>query len=81
MKKLQQLCMATVFTLVLTGATFAGEINTPGVAQPSPTPASPSVTTVGEIPTGEGFGPCEVDVCGSLTDVAFDLLQIMLSAF
>ena len=38
MKKLQRLCVATVFTLVLTSATLAGEIHTPGIAQPTPTP-------------------------------------------
>ena len=30
MKKLQQLCLAGVFTLLLTTATFAGEIGTGG---------------------------------------------------
>ncbi len=83
MKKLQQLCVATVFTFVLTSASWAGEIHTPGIAQPSPTPtpASSSSMAEAELPNGETFGPSEVDVCGSLTDVALDLLQIMLSVF
>jgi hypothetical protein len=83
MKKLQRLGIATVFTLVLTSATLAGEINTPGVAQPSPTPASSSAMAAGEIPIGESSSTSEVDVSEStlLTDVALDLLQIMLSVF
>lgn len=83
MKKLQRLCVATVFALVLTSATLAGEINTPGIAQPSPTPTSSSAMAAGEIPIGESSSTSEVDVSEStlLTDIAFDLLQIMLSVF
>lgn len=81
MKKLQRLCVATVFALLVTSATLAGEINTPGVAQPSPTPAPSSAMAVGEIPTGGSSSTSEVDVTESnvLTDIALSLLQIMLS--
>jgi hypothetical protein len=85
MKKLQRLCVATVFTLVLTTASLAGEIHTPGIAQPTPTPtpASSSAMATGEIPIGGSSGTSEVDVYESnlLTDIALDLLQIMLSVF
>ena len=85
MKKLQRLCVATVFTLVLTSATLAGEIHTPGIAQPTPTPtpASSSAMAAGEIPIGESSSTSEVDVSEStlLTNVALNLLQIMLSVF
>jgi hypothetical protein len=83
MKKLQRLCAATVFTLVLASANMAGEINTPGIAQPSPTPNPSSAMTAGEIPTGESASTSEVDASEStlLTDITFDLLQIMLSVF
>jgi len=84
MKKLQRLCTATIFTAVLASATFAGEISTPGVAQPlpSPTPASVSMTA-GEIPVGASSSTSEVDVSerSLLTDAALNLLQIMLSVF
>jgi len=82
MEKLQRLCLATVLALLLTSATLAGEINTPGVAQPSPTPAPYSAMAAGEIPTG-GSSTSEVDVTESnvLTDIAMNLLQIMLSVF
>lgn len=80
MKKLQRLCLAAVFTVVVTSATLAGDISTPGIAQPAPTPApaSSSVMT-----TGETSSTSEIDVSesSSLTDVALDLLQIMLSVF
>ena len=83
MKKLQRLCVATVFTLVLTSATLAGDISTPGIAQPSPTPAPSSAMSAGEIPTNGRSSTSDVDVSESslLTDVALDLLQIMLSVF
>ena len=83
MKKLQRLCVATVFTLLLTSATLAGEISTPGIAQPSPTPASSSAIAAGEIPTCESSSTSEVDVydSNSRADVALDLLQIMLTVF
>jgi len=85
MKKLQRLGLATAFTLVLTSATYAGEIHTPGIAQPTPTPTpdSSSVMAVGEIPTCENCSTSDLDVSEStsLTNVGFDLLQIMLSVF
>jgi hypothetical protein len=83
MKKFQRLGLATVFTLLFTSATLAGDISTPGIVQPSPTPAPSSAMAAGEIPIGESSATSEVDVSGSslLTDVALDLLQIMLSVF
>lgn len=85
MKKLQRLSAAAVFTFVLTTATFAGEISTPGIAQPapSPSPTLSSAMTLGEIPIGEGSTTSEVGPCAnnSLMDFALDLLQIMLTVF
>ena len=81
MKTIQRFCVVTVFTLVLTTATLAGEINTPGFAQPSPTPAS--VIAAGEIPICESSNTSDVDLSAndSLTNFALDLLQIMLTVF
>jgi hypothetical protein len=78
MKKLQQLCMAGVFTLVLTTATFAGDIATGGFTQPPPDESSP--TTLGGIETGLGVQNPEA-ISDSVADIALDLLQIMLSVF
>ncbi|MCA1577053.1 MAG: hypothetical protein LC794_06780 [Acidobacteria bacterium] len=84
MKKLQRLGLATVFSFVLTSSTLAGEIHTPGIAQPTPTPTpnSSSAMVVGEIPTGENSSTdLDVSESTSFTGVAFDLLQIVLSVF
>ena len=78
MKKLQQLCMAGVFTLVLTTATFAGDISTGGFTQPPPPPAS-SATTPGDIQTGGIQSPQAIS--DSVTDIALNLLQTMLAMF
>jgi hypothetical protein len=82
MKKLQRLCLAAVLAVVLTSATMAGDISTPGIAQPSPTPVPSSAMTTAETPIGES-STSEVDVSESflLTDITLDLLQIMLSVF
>jgi hypothetical protein len=80
MKKLQQLCMAGVFTLVLTTATFAGEISTGGLTQPPPPPPDGlSATAPGDIATGglQNSGPSS----DSVADIALNLLQTMLSVF
>jgi hypothetical protein len=81
MKKLQRLCLATLFTAVFTTATLAGEINTPGIAQPPRTPPSSSAMVVGEIPIGERTSEVDVSESTLLTDIALDLLQLMLSVF
>lgn len=78
MKKLQQLCMAGVFTLALTTATFAGDIQTPG----SPQPASPnqsSATTPGDIATPGIQNPQATS--DSVADIVLNLLQTMLAVF
>lgn len=48
MKTLKHLCLAVVFTLTLTTATFAGEIGTGGKTPPPPPPESATATTSGE---------------------------------
>ena len=79
MKKLQELCLAAVFTLVLTTATFAGEIPTGGKTPPPPPPESASATTSGEIAIDPNDH--DGDEYQLLEDIVPDLLQIMLSVF
>ena len=80
MKKLQQLCMAGVFTLVLTTATFAGDIAT-GISQPPPPPPNESsAITPGGIETGQGIQNPQA-ISDSVADIALNLLQTMLSVF
>ena len=79
MKKLQQLCIAGVFTLMLTTATFAGDIATGGIAQPPPPPDQSSATTPGDISTPGIQSPQAMS--DSVSDIALSLLQTMLSVF
>jgi hypothetical protein len=79
MKKLQQLCVAGVFTLVLTTATFAGDIQTPGVTQQLPPSDESSAITPGDIATGGIQNPERTS--NPVTDIALSLLQTMLSVF
>lgn len=79
MNRLQQLCMAVVFTLVLITTTSAGEIQTPGITQPPPPPASASAATAGEIQTG---GKVDAGYEYQLIeDITLELLGTMLSVF
>lgn len=77
MKKLQELCLAGVFTFLLTTATFAGEIPTGGKTEPPPPP--PSATASGEI----AIDPNDIvgDDYQLLEDIVPDLLLTMLSVF
>ena len=79
MKKLQQLCMAGVFTLMLTTATFAGDIATPGITQPPPPSDESSATTPGDIHTPGIQSPQAMS--DSVADIVLNLLQTMLSVF
>lgn len=79
MNRLQQLCTAVVFTFVLTTTTFAGEIQTGGIAQPPPPPAAASATTSGEIQIdAKDDADYEYQL---IEDITLDLLRTMLSVF
>jgi hypothetical protein len=79
MKKIQQLCLATVFTLVLITPAFAGEIGTGGKSEPPPPPTSASTTTSSEVPLApKDDGEYEYQL---IEDIALELLQTMLSVF
>jgi hypothetical protein len=80
MKKLRQLCVAAMFTLVLTTATFGGDIATGGFTQPLPPPPASSSATSGSIETTSG-GENPQDISDSVADLALNLLQTMLSVF
>jgi hypothetical protein len=78
MKKLQQLFTATVLTLVLTSAALAGDISTPGISQPIPTPDPVSAPTSAEtrvVPKESEPGYQLIE------DIALELLRTILSVF
>jgi hypothetical protein len=64
MKHLAQLCAATVLTLTLAFAAFAGDAPCPGVVAPPPPPTSTSAGGVD---------------CLGLTELAESLIQSVLS--
>ena len=79
MKTLQHLCLAVVFTLTLTTATFAGEIGTGGKTPPPPPPDSATATTSGETllePKDDAGYEYQL-----MEDVTLQLLRTMLSVF
>jgi len=79
MKKLQQLCLASVFTLALTTTTFAGEIGTGGKTPPPPPPTSASTTSSSEVPlVPKDDAENEYQL---IEDIALELLRTMLSVF
>jgi hypothetical protein len=73
MKTVRRFGVTSVFSLVLATATFAGEISTPK-APPPPPPAASSALTPGDIQNPQGASD-------SVTDIALQLLQTMLSVF
>ena len=78
MKTLQHLCLAAVFMLTLTTATFAGEIGTGGKTPPPP-PDSATATTSGETllePKDDADYEYQL-----MEDITLQLLQTMLSVF
>ena len=75
MKRLQELVLASVVTLVLATTTFAGEIPTGGKTPPPPPPSS----TAGE----NAIDPSDTqsDEYQLLEEIVPDLLLVMLSVF
>jgi hypothetical protein len=77
MKKLQQLCLAGVFIVAFTTIAFAGDIATPGRAEPPPPPSS--ATASGEIPTAvQDDASYENQL---IEEISTTLLRTLLSAF
>jgi len=80
MRKLQQLCGAAVFTLLLTTATLGGDISTGGKTEPPPPPPASSAIAPGEIQTEQDIQNPEA-MSDSVADLALNLLYIMLTVF
>ena len=81
MKKLQQLCVVAVFTLVLTTTTMAGDIQTGGTPQPPP-PGAWSEIAPGDIQTpGRSVQNLQATSDPVVADIALGLLQTVLAMF
>lgn len=80
MKTLCRLCVASVFTLALAIPGFAGQIETPKTQ-----PTTPPAATAGQIDTPVAgqieIGSSEATVTDSVTEIALNLLQSVLSLF
>ena len=83
MKNLRRLFCAVVFTLALTVPAFAGDMQTTVTSQP---PAQPQTAMAnGDIQTGVTgqieIGSSEATATDSVTEIALNLLQSVLSLF
>jgi hypothetical protein len=78
MKRLQQLSIATMLSLVFAVSTFAGEIGMPKAAPPPPDTSSATTPAIigmlGGIPIGDALSD-------SVAITALGLLQTVLSVF
>ena len=69
MKRIQQLCAATLLTLTLSSSAMAGETGTPGATQPPPPDPIQIVTTTDTAGTTDGATSFD-----TVTSTALDLL-------
>ena len=79
MKTIKRLGVVTMFTLLLTTSTFAGDMET-GKTPPPPPPNQPSAMSPGEISTGGELQNPQAP-SDSVEDIALDLLQTILAMF
>ncbi len=80
MKKLQQLFVSGVLSLLLSASTFAGDgVIYPMITQPTPTPIP--LTTTNNASAAEGLILPMFTSDGSATEVALSLLQGVLALF
>jgi hypothetical protein len=79
MRKLRQLSMAVVLTLMLGTYALAGIIDTPPA--PAPEPEPPSATVMGTIDTPPSGEQLEATATDPVVDIALTLLQGALSLF
>jgi hypothetical protein len=80
MKKLQHLCMAGVFAILLSTSTFAGDIATGGRSDPPPPPPPPP-PGASEL-MGDTYIPgTQAQAIETFADIAVDLFKTMLTVF
>jgi hypothetical protein len=82
MRKLKQLCIATVLTLALSFTAFAGIMDTPGVTAPPPPPnqtKATSNTETSDVTTSETSNS-ETEATDSMSELALYLFDSMISS-
>jgi hypothetical protein len=76
MKKLQQLCAATMLLFVLSLSALAGNIHTNAVNPPPPPPPESATTTEpGHITTDSAENPTESNTL--ITEITLSILQLL----
>jgi hypothetical protein len=82
MRKLKQLCIATVLTLALSFTAFAGIMDTPGVTTPPP-PTDQSTST-GDMSTSDvtsdGTSSGDMEATDSVTEITLYLFDSIVSS-
>ena len=79
MKRIQEVCAATMLLFVLTGSALAGHITTDAVPPPPPPPASATATAPGHITTDATSSGTESAIESEplLTELTLSLLQLL----
>ena len=79
MKRIQEVCAATMLLFVLTGSALAGHITTDAVPPPPPPPASATATAPGHITTDATTSEPESAIESEplLTELTLSLLQLL----
>jgi hypothetical protein len=81
MRKLKQLCIAAVLSLVLSFTTFAGDMQTPGITNPPPTDQS---TSTGDMSTSDvtsdGTSSGDMKATDSVTEITLYLFDSIVSS-
>jgi hypothetical protein len=81
MRKLKQLCIATVLTLALSFTAFAGIMDTPGVTTPPPIDQS---TSTGDMSTSDvtsdGTSSGDMKATDSVTEITLYLFDSIVSS-
>jgi len=79
MKRIQEVCAATMLLFVLTGSVLAGHITTDAVPPPPTPPASATATAPGHITTDATSSGTESTIESEplLTELTLSLLQLL----
>jgi hypothetical protein len=80
MRKLKQLCSATVLTLIFSFTAFAGDMQTPPFIPPPLEPMSATGSLTASGVTASGTSSDDAIAMDSVTDIALFLLDSMMTS-
>lgn len=76
MKKLKTICPAAILALVLTVPAYAGEMLTPGVTAPQPSPSTLNITVDISVPEATSYDLGDLSSAGGIADILWVLASI-----